>query len=294
MDIRTHHRYTLARVLNLLESSVNWHVGQVGELAIQAMGVGVLKGMECEGTEIKYAEQFNQLVTALALPTCVLTTLNLASTAGHLEGKRLGQIISPAIAIQLANTLTSLDLGSNSLVGELPDTLSKLTRLAKLNLGRNELTGGLSPVGHLRMLQWLLLGKNNLVGSIGDIIDGCQKLRVLVLESNKLTGEIPPSIGRLCQLRAFVADNNRLVGKIPDEITACTELRSFSAANNAICGSVSPLVSLSTCRLEAVSLERNRLNGNLPTDFFQAGSTLHYLNLEDNALDGSIPETIGQ
>ena len=288
-----HALYTLARVLNLLEATVNWHVGQVGEAAIQAMGVGVLKGMECEGTEIKYAEQFHQLVRALALPTCVLTTLNLASTVGHLEGKALAEIISPAIAVQLANTLTALDLGSNSLIGQVPATLSKLTRLIKLNLGRNELSGAASAIGNLPVLQWLLLGKNNLSGSIADIINGCLKLRVLVLESNRFNGEIPTSIGQLDQLRAFVVDSNNLSGKIPVEIEGCIQLRSFSAAYNNIEGSLDPLVPLTTRKLEAVSVERNILQGRLPRAMFQKGSTLHYLNLEDNKLNGCIPDTIG-
>ncbi|KAL7128798.1 hypothetical protein ABFS83_13G018600 [Erythranthe nasuta] len=114
--------------------------------------------------------------------------------------------------------LRLIDLSSNKLVGDIPETFSSLKGLNSLNLSRNSLTGNISPnVGHMETLE------------------------VLDLSSNQLSGTIPLGMGQLNFLDVLDLANNNLSGKIPSS----TQLQSFNASayagNPKLCGA--PLVS---------------------------------------------------
>ncbi|KAL1107383.1 hypothetical protein V6Z11_D03G039900 [Gossypium hirsutum] len=78
--------------------------------------------------------------------------------------------LSPKIGVlsNLTSLLTSLDLESNRLTGEIPSSL-----------------------GNLKNLQFLTLSKNNLSGTVPQSISGLPKLINLFLDSNDLSGEVP-------------------------------------------------------------------------------------------------------
>ncbi|KAK2979258.1 hypothetical protein RJ640_001648 [Escallonia rubra] len=108
--------------------------------------------------------------------------------------------------------ITSMDLSSNNLSGEIPKELTSLVRLRSLNLSGNRLTG--------------MIPKK-----IGDM----DLLESLDFSINQLSGEIPSSISSLTFLSYLNLSFNNLSGRIPTS----TQLQSFNAScfiGNELCG----------------------------------------------------------
>ncbi|XP_076930756.1 receptor-like protein EIX1 [Bidens hawaiensis] len=108
---------------------------------------------------------------------------------------------------QYSNTLglvSSLDLSSNSLNGEIPREITNLLGLVALNLSRNTLTQHIpQDIGRLRKLDFLDLSRNDLVGAIAVSILQLTNLGMLDLSYNNLSGRIPTST----QLQSFGASS---------------------------------------------------------------------------------------
>ncbi|KAJ0967197.1 hypothetical protein J5N97_024114 [Dioscorea zingiberensis] len=109
--------------------------------------------------------------------------------------------------------VTSIDLSSNRLSGEIPQELSKLHGLRFLNLSNNLFNGKIPE-------------------NIGDM----NHLESLDLSMNSLSGTIPSSISTLNFLSHLNLSHNRLSGKIPSG----TQLQTFDASayywNDGLCG----------------------------------------------------------
>ncbi|GJV33467.1 putative leucine-rich repeat protein [Tanacetum coccineum] len=102
--------------------------------------------------------------------------------------------------------VTSLDLSSNMLSGEIPGEISNLLGLVALNLSRNNLTGKIpQDIGKLRWLDFLDLSRNHLAGGIPASLSQLTNLGVLDLSNNNLSGRIPTST----QLQSF--DNSSYI-----------------------------------------------------------------------------------
>lgn len=67
----------------------------------------------------------------------------------------------------ILGTVKSVDLSSNSLVGEIPGGITSLVGLHGLNLSRNNLSGSIPlRIGRMRTLNFLDLSRNDLTGEI--------------------------------------------------------------------------------------------------------------------------------
>ncbi|XP_048443336.1 receptor-like protein EIX1 isoform X1 [Pyrus x bretschneideri] len=103
--------------------------------------------------------------------------------------------------------VTSLDLSSNMISGEIPEELTSLIILQTLNLSNNLLAGRIpSKIGDMKMLESLDLSVNQLSGEISPSISNLTFLSYLNLSYNKLIGQIPIST----QLQSF--DQSSYVG----------------------------------------------------------------------------------
>ncbi|KAH1084065.1 hypothetical protein J1N35_023826 [Gossypium stocksii] len=108
--------------------------------------------------------------------------------------------------------VTSMDLSTNSLTGEIPKEIGSLVGLLSLNFSGNLVTG-------------------NIPDSIGNM----ELMESLDLSMNRLIGEIPPSFSNLNFLNHFNVSYNNLTGQIPTS----TQLQSFqnlSYVGNHLCG----------------------------------------------------------
>ncbi|XP_040371689.1 receptor-like protein EIX2 isoform X2 [Rosa chinensis] len=154
-----------------------------------------------------------------ALPHCLNNITAYTSMSSQLEDLTiLGfvQLVWKGINIQWGENLKhlrSIDISSNYLSGDIPETMTSMMRLISLNLSRNNLTGVLpSDFGQLKNLESLDLSRNQLSGNIPASLSRLNFLSVLNLSYNNLSGRIP--LGT--QLQSFNAsaymDNLGLCG----------------------------------------------------------------------------------
>ncbi|KAL8258073.1 hypothetical protein R6Q59_030114 [Mikania micrantha] len=90
------------------------------------------------------------------------------------------------------NFLTSLDISSNTIIGEIPDALMNLVGLKNLNLSRNQLKGHVPMrIGNLNQMESLDLSMNMFSGQIPQSLTTLNFLGYLNLSFNNLSGPIP-------------------------------------------------------------------------------------------------------
>nr|XP_043620158.1 receptor-like protein EIX2 [Erigeron canadensis] len=88
--------------------------------------------------------------------------------------------------------LTSLDLSSNMIIGEIPYLLMNLAGLQNLNLSGNLLQGKIPvTIGNLKEVESLDLSMNKLTGPVPQSLTGLNFLSHLNLSFNNLSGPIP-------------------------------------------------------------------------------------------------------
>uniref|UniRef100_A0A0R0ECQ3 Disease resistance R13L4/SHOC-2-like LRR domain-containing protein n=1 Tax=Glycine max TaxID=3847 RepID=A0A0R0ECQ3_SOYBN len=113
--------------------------------------------------------------------------------------------------------VTSIDLSSNKLLGEIPREITYLNGLNFLNLSHNQLIGHIPQgIGNMRSLQSIDFSRN------------------------QLSGEIPPTIANLSFLSMLDLSYNHLKGNIPTG----TQLQTFDASSfigNNLCGPPLPI-----------------------------------------------------
>ncbi|THF94294.1 hypothetical protein TEA_020509 [Camellia sinensis var. sinensis] len=133
-----------------------------------------------------------------------------------------GEIIETEFVVTKANEylystilqfLTSLDLSSNNLSGEIPDELSSLLSLISVNLSRNHLIGMIpKKIGNMKSLNSIDLSRNQLSGKVPSSMPNLNFVGYLDISYNNLSGEIPTST----QLQSFDASSfvgNKLCGR---------------------------------------------------------------------------------
>ena len=164
--------------------------------------------------------------------------------------------------------------------------MGNLSRLRRLRLANNQLTGSIPPeLGNLSSLHGGDLFDNPIPGGvIGGFFGG-----LLDLSGNRLTGPMPPELGKLSLLRSLYLDDNQLTGPIPAEIGNLSHLEWLNLSNNRLTGPMPPeLGKLSLLWL--LNLANNQLTGPIPPELGNL-SRLSHLNLANNRLTGPIPES---
>ncbi|BAP57706.1 peptidase C25 gingipain [Thioploca ingrica] len=172
-----------------------------------------------------------------------------------LEGNQLTSGPIPEWICQLSSLL-SLNLSNSQRTGSIPNCINNLTKLEKLYLDDNQLSGSIPDLAALTHLQVLSCYGNQLTGSIPNLSTLTQ-LQELYLHSNHLTGSIP-NLSPLTQLQQINLDINQLTGSIPDEIGTLTQLQHFSLHSNQFTGSI-PTSLINLTNLNYLELSFNRL-----------------------------------
>ncbi|XP_010929346.1 phytosulfokine receptor 2 [Elaeis guineensis] len=179
-------------------------------------------------------------------------------------------------------TLQELYLGSNSLSGDLPDSLFDLVSLERLSLSSNDFSGKLSSkLSKLSSLRTLLLSVNRFSGRLPDVFGNLTMLEQLIAASNSFSGILPGSLAHCSLLRDLDLRNNSFTGSIDLNFTGMPHLSSLDLATNHLKGFLP--TSLSTCpELRTLSLAKNGLSGQLPEEFGNLAS-LALLSLSNNS-----------
>ncbi|XP_075667753.1 receptor-like protein EIX2 [Castanea sativa] len=136
------------------------------------------------------------------------------------------------------NKLEVLDASNNLLSGELSHCWKYWPSLIHLNLGSNNLVGGIPySMGALVNLQSLRLQNNSIYGDIPSSLKKCSNLRLIDMGNNHLS-IIPLWIGELTNLTILRLRSSEFKGYIPQQICQLSSLRVLDLANNSLSGSI--------------------------------------------------------
>ncbi|GJZ48986.1 leucine-rich repeat protein [Tanacetum coccineum] len=231
----------------------------------------------------------------------------------------LGQYLCSEI--QEPRLLRVLNLGNNNMSGVIPDCWINWESLIILNLEKNRFSGIIPPsLGNISSLASLDMRNNRLFGSLPVSLLNSKSLIILELAENGLTGEIPASIGReSTSLKLLSLRSNKLDGNIPVEICRLSSIQILDLAHNDLSGNLPKcfknfsviagrefltifyfrikflaahrceLVELSGLRY--LNLSQNDLTGSIPNTFREMRQ-LESLDLSFNHLDGKIPSSL--
>ncbi|XP_026408935.1 probable LRR receptor-like serine/threonine-protein kinase At3g47570 isoform X2 [Papaver somniferum] len=251
----------------------------------------------------------------------VLEVFNLRSNNLHVSVNKLHGTIPPYVGTTLPN-LEVLFLGGNRFSGVLPNSISNLSRLYRLEVSDNQFTGSVPPnLGNLKnltilnieknyfgsgevddlnflnslpncsTLETLSISYNNFSGQLPDSIANLStKLTILYVGENNIFGEIPPGIGNLVNLNALDMEGNQLTGNIPDFIGKLPMLILIYLSNNQLSGIIPANICNST-QLEQIFFSTNGLQGGILPNFGNCQKMVA-LDLSQNQLTGAIPKEL--
>ena len=187
--------------------------------------------------------------------------------------------------------VTRIELQQNGLRGELPASLGGLAKLAWLRVFGNAIGGTLPPaLGRLGALQRLYLKGNQLTGSIPPELGACAAMVDLGVNENRLTGSLPPELGLLQKLMRLHVEDNPLTGVLPC-LDKCAALGDVYIQRTLIGGPL-PECLFAMPRARLLYLNGNRFSGTLPRAVGRPAATLEHLYLQDNDLEGSVPQSL--
>ncbi|KAG6691638.1 hypothetical protein I3843_10G071600 [Carya illinoinensis] len=127
--------------------------------------------------------------------------------------------IHDTILYQLPPNLTSLNLASNNLSGNLPYSISSMVSLSYLNVSRNSLSQTFGDIfANHSGLATLDLSFNNFSGDLPSSLSSLSNLSSLYLQKNQLTGSLDVLTG--LPLTTLNVANNHFSGWIPQELKA--------------------------------------------------------------------------
>ncbi|ONI10732.1 hypothetical protein PRUPE_4G064400 [Prunus persica] len=188
--------------------------------------------------------------------------------------------------------VTALNLSYMGLTGTIPPYLGNLSFLVELSFKNNSFHGSLPlELSHLRRLKLISCAYNNFaVEEIPSWFGSFPKLQFIDLSGNQFSGSIPTAIFNLSTLQAIDLRKNQLSGSIPGEIGNLTMLKSINLDFNNFKEIPNEIGSI---ELQKFSMQFNALKGPVPLDVFNM-SSLTYLGLSGNSLNGTIPDNICQ
>lgn len=142
-------------------------------------------------------------------------------------------------AIGDLENLEILNLAFNSITGEFPQTLAKLTKLKVLKLEMNRMKGELpANMGDMSSLEEFSIFNNFITGSIPESVGNIKSLKILNLSSNNFKGSIPSTLSDLANLETLGLFENNLEGAIPIAMGSLKNLKELVLANNALDGEI--------------------------------------------------------
>jgi Leucine-rich repeat (LRR) protein len=164
-------------------------------------------------------------------------------------------------------------------------------RVEKLLLGNNNLHGTLpTELGQLIHLNNLDLHFNQLTGTLPSEVGDLSNLWELNLQVNSLEGEIPIELGDLKNLKELRLSGNKFTGQIPKEFGALKNLERIYIDDNELSGSI-PNELGEMSNTISIDFSMNNLSGIIPAEL-SSMNNLQTLNLNSNQFSGTIPISI--
>ncbi|MED6206834.1 hypothetical protein PIB30_030394 [Stylosanthes scabra] len=200
------------------------------------------------------------------------------------------------ILLQNFTSLRRLVLVNNGFHGELPETVGSFANLEEVTLSGNNLSGQVpTSLGTLEKLKVLDLSHNDFHGCIPESFgDGkFMELVKLDLSHNGFGCRIPESLGHLQSLELLDLSFNKFgnfgvplfLGKVP------TLKEVYLSGNNL--GGVIPEIWGNLGGIRGIGFSMMGLVGEIPASMGVYLKNLTYLGLDNNMLEGPVPEEFG-
>ncbi|CAI7863384.1 unnamed protein product [Closterium sp. NIES-53] len=164
--------------------------------------------------------------------------------------------------------LTEFDMPDNNFSGPIPPGLFRLPALRHVDLSTT-IGGGLSgplpdgPDAYSPSLETVRLSANPISGELPRALFRAPALRELRLEANNLTGELPGEAGAYSRsIVELSLRSNSLTGGIPSAVAEMTALRELDLGDNGLSGSIPPTIA-TLSPLTRLALDQNRLTGDI-------------------------------
>jgi hypothetical protein len=166
-----HSEYKLTRVLDLNDPSVTRYKGELTKDVIEKVRRGMIHSLSFStGLNV----HFEDLVSALAAPTCLVNELDCghgpaSGENGFPPGKTLSDLFTTEVCAQLRPRLERVNMPScQGIRGEIPSTLYECTRIKWINFSQSvEVTGSISPlVKNLVKLEAFLTWGSGMSGAL--------------------------------------------------------------------------------------------------------------------------------
>ncbi|ESR55512.1 hypothetical protein CICLE_v10023754mg [Citrus x clementina] len=242
------------------------------------------------------------------------SVLNLSSTITVLDlsGTDLSQnkFTGPIDQFQSPNSLQVVRLDDNQINGTIPNSIFDLVNLTDLNLSSNNLSGTVSNISikySLPSLKELRFSYCNITKFPG-FLRNSEELEFLDLSNNRIHGRISKSDSQGWKSLTYLDISNNFLTQIEQHpwknITVLNlrnntiqgtilvpppSTRAFLFSNNKLFGEIPPSI-CSLSSLEYLSLSHNNLNGTIPPCLGNFSTQLTILHLNNNKLQGRIPD----
>ncbi|KAJ6792660.1 putative LRR receptor-like serine/threonine-protein kinase GSO1 [Iris pallida] len=178
------------RILSLRENqfygAIPWQLAHLASLQVLDLSHNNLSGT----ISVPFGNFINMTIVQVN-PGSLLTTIDRTSFY-YEENLRLSKDGQYIPYTSVLKAVTAIDISSNSLSGEFPRELTRLSGLVILNMSNNHFTGHIPEnIGGMGQLESLDLSMNNLSGKIPSSMSNLNFLSHLNLSYNKLSGRIP-------------------------------------------------------------------------------------------------------
>ncbi|CAJ1910396.1 unnamed protein product [Sphenostylis stenocarpa] len=189
-------------------------------------------------------------------------------------------------------SVTSINLQSLNLSGDISSSICDLPNLSYLNLADNIFSQPiplhLSECGSLETLN---LSTNLIWGTIPSQISQFASLRVLDFSRNHIEGSIPESLGSLKNLQVLDMGSNLLSGSVPAVFSNLTKLEVLDLSQNPYLVSEIPEDIGELDNLKQLLLQSSSFQGKIPDSLVGLVSLTH-LDLSENNLTGGVPQAL--
>ncbi|XP_022748067.1 receptor kinase-like protein Xa21 [Durio zibethinus] len=195
-----------------------------------------------------------------------------------------------------ASNLEGLYLWSNNLSGNIPDSISNVSKLRILDLAKNSFFGLIpDTLCNLRFLEMLNLAWNHLTTKTSThewsflySFENCRHLTFVDLSLKPLNGILPTSISNLStSLQKLWLVDCKIRGSIPMEIGSLSKAILLDLSSNKLSGPI-PITIGRLKNFQLLNLHGNKLQGFVPQDLCGLKG-LYELSLGANELDGPLP-----
>ncbi|XP_052287221.1 receptor kinase-like protein Xa21 [Citrus sinensis] len=185
--------------------------------------------------------------------------------------------------------------------GEIPHEIGNLPNVEILGIDENHLVGDVpNTIFNMSTLKALSLLNNTLSGSLPSSsknLIGLPNIERLNLGLNNLSGRIPGFIFNASKLFLLELTGNSFSGFIPDTLVNLRNLEHLGLGYNYLTSSTPELSFLSSLAnsssLKYIVLAENPLNGVLPSSIGSLPITLEEIYLQNCKIRGNIPKEIG-